>query len=159
VAKKPAEEATGKKIMVVNRKARFDYHIVEVFEAGLVLTGQEIKSIRAGGASLAESYIRPKHSELFLVGCHIQLYSHSGLREYDPVRDRKLLMHRSEIDKLRGKVESKGFTLVPLSLYLKDGYAKLEVALAKGKAAPDKRDATKEREAQRDMARAIKGGR
>jgi SsrA-binding protein len=156
---KKGDESAGKKIMVVNRKARFDYHIVEVFEAGLVLTGQEIKSIRDGGASLAESYIRPKRSELFLVGCHIQQYSHSSLKEYDPVRERKLLMHRSEIEKLSHKVESKGFTLVPLSLYLKDGYAKLELALAKGKAAPDKRDSTKEREANRDMARAMKRGR
>ncbi len=144
------------KIISVNKKARYDYHVLETYEAGLVLSGAEVKSVRCGEVSLKESYIRPIRGELFLIGAHIAPYAFSGLADYDPVRKRKLLMHRMEIDKLRGSVERKGLTLIPLSIYLKGGYAKLEVALAKGKAAPDKRQGIKERESKRDAARAMK---
>lgn len=151
----PQDEA-AKKIVALNKKARFDYHVVETFEAGIVLTGAEIKSIRTNGISLTESYIRPYRGELFLLNAHITLYSHSGLKEYDPIRKRKLLMHRDEIDRLVGKVEQKGLTLVPLSLYLKKGKAKVELALAKGKAAPDKRQSMKDRQSKRDLERVVK---
>lgn len=149
----------GIKIISENRKARFDYHIVESFEAGIVLTGAEIKSIRAGGISLQESYVRPQNGELLLLGAHIKPYSHSANSEYDPVRPRKLLMHKVEIIKLQGKVEQKGLTLVPLKVYLKSGRAKIEIALAKGKSAPDKRHDIKDKEAKRDIARVMKQGR
>ena len=149
-------EPSGSKVIAVNRKARFDYHVIETFEAGLVLTGAEMKSIRGGGISLAESYIQPIRGELFLLNAHIPPYAHSGLKEYDPLRKRKLLMHLEEIDKLRGRVEQKGLTLVPLSLYLKRGYAKLELALVKGKAGPDKRQSIKERDSKRELARVMK---
>jgi SsrA-binding protein len=157
VKSQPAKESI--KVIAQNKKARFNYHIVETVEAGIVLTGAEIKSIRAGGVSLAESYIRPYQESLSLLNAHINPYSHSGDREYDPVRPRKLLLHKREIDHLRGRVEAKGMTLVPLSLYLKNGRAKIEVALAKGKDAPDKRDTIRERESKREVARAIKSAR
>jgi SsrA-binding protein len=146
----------GAKTVVVNKKARFNYAIEESFEAGLVLTGSEIKSIREGRANIAESYIRPVEGELFLVQAHITEYSHSHDPKYDPLRKRKLLMHKREIEKLSARVEAQGFTLVPLSIYLKRGKAKLQVALAKGKAAPDKRRVTRERELDREASRAMK---
>lgn len=145
------------KIVSENRKARFNYHIVESFEAGIVLTGAEIKSIRSSGISLQESFILPKNGELLIVNAHIHPYSHAlGDKEYNPVRPRKLLMHKYEIEKLRGRVEQKGLTLIPLKLYLKNGRAKLEIALAKGKAGPDKREDIKERETKRELERALK---
>ncbi len=154
-------EAQGGAIKIIseNRKARFNYHIVESYEAGIVLTGAEIKSIRAGGISLQESYVRPQNGELLLLGAHIKPYSHSANAEYDPVRPRKLLMHKGEIVKLQSKVEQKGLTIVPLKVYLKSGRAKIEIGLAKGKSAPDKREDIKGKEAKRDMARALKEGR
>ena len=144
------------KIVVTNRKARFDYHIEDRIEAGLVLTGAEIKSIREGGMTLEQSYVRPHKGELFLIGAHIKQYGFADDKSYDPVRPRKLLLHKAEINKFRGKVESKGFTLVPLSIYLKEGKAKLELALAKGKSAPDKRQNIKEKESKRDLSRVMK---
>lgn len=147
------------KILSENRKARFNYHILDSFEAGIVLSGAEIKSIRAGGISLQEGYISPRNGELWLLGAHIKPYVFSPDKEYDPVQPRKLLMHKEEIKRLAGKVEQKGLTLVPLKIYLKRGRAKLEVALAQGKSAPDKRHDIKKKEADRDLARAIKGKR
>ena len=144
------------KVIANNKKARFNYHIEETYEAGVVLTGAEIKSIRAGAISLAESYIVPDKGELFLLNAHIKPYAFDSSNRYDPVRRRKLLMHKHEIDKLRGRVEAKGYTLVPTKVYLKHGLAKVEVGLAKGKAAPDKRQTIKEREAKRDAERAMK---
>lgn len=141
------------KIIVTNRKARFDYHIEDRLEAGLVLTGGEIKSIRAGEVALEQSYIRPKDGELFLVGAHIKPYKFTDDKDYDPVRPRKLLLNKQEIYKLIKKLEQQGMTIVPLSLYLKNGWVKLEIATAKGKSAPDKRSSVKEREAKREMAR------
>ncbi len=152
-------ESGGIKIISENRKARFNYHILENFEAGLVLSGAEIKSIRAGGISLQESYVRPSNGELLLLGAHIMPYEHSTNSEYDPVRPRKLLMHKVEILKLQVKVEQKGLTIVALKVYLKAGRAKIEIGLAKGKAAPDKREGVKDREAQRDIARVLKENR
>lgn len=146
----------GKKIVCVNRKARFNYQILETFEAGLVLTGAEIKSVRKGEISLEESYIAPRNGELWLLNAHVKGYQFSDQAEYDPVRRRKLLMHKHEINKLTSRVEQKGLTLVPLQLYLRKGRAKLELALAKGKAAPDKRQTIKEREADREARRAMR---
>lgn len=147
------------KIVSENRKARFNYELLEKFEAGVVLTGAEIKSIRVHGITLAESYVRPEAGELFLLNAHIRQYGFSSDKEYEPARKRKLLMHRREIDKLRGSVEAEGLTIVPLKLYLKRGYAKVELALARGKSAPDKRHSIREREAKRAIARAIKSSR
>lgn len=142
--------------IVFNRKAKFQYHLTDKYEAGLVLTGNEIKSIRAGQISLQDAYVRPKNGELFLIGAHISEYKHSSAKEYDPVRPRKLLLHRREINKLMGQVEQKNMTIVPVRLYLTRGKAKLEIALAKGKLAPDKRDAIKSRESKRETERLLK---
>ena len=150
------QQENGSKLISANRKARFQYQIVETFEAGIVLTGSEIKSVRAGKVQLGESYVRPQGGELWLIQAHISQYLFDADKNYDPVRKRKLLMKRREIDQLRVKVEQKGLTLIPLSIYLKRGLAKIELALAKGKAAPDKREAVKEREATRETKRAIK---
>jgi len=145
----------GQKIITENRKARFDYHILESFEAGLVLTGAEIKSARTGEITVNEAYVRPQGSELFLLNAYIKPYAHSGDKEYDPRRPRKLLLHRKEIAKLTRELETKGTTIVPLKIYLKGGRAKIEIALGKGKAAPDKRQDIKKREADREVAREI----
>jgi SsrA-binding protein len=128
---------------------------LESFEAGLVLTGAEIKSIRTGEITVNEAYVRPQGSELFLLNAYIKPYAHSGDKEYDPRRPRKLLLHRKEIAKLTRELETKGTTIVPLKIYLKSGRAKIEIALGKGKAAPDKRQDIKKREADREVAREI----
>jgi SsrA-binding protein len=146
------------KVIAQNKKARFEYHFIESYEAGLVLSGAEIKSVRGGGISLNEAYVRPNNGELFLIGAHIKAYSHSDSKDYDPLRPRKLLLHKNEIDKLRVRVETKGLTIVPVKVYLKGSHAKIEIALAKGKAAPDKRQSIKERESKRELARVIKKG-
>lgn len=156
-AKKPAE-SDGKKVITVNKKGRFRYHLLETFEVGIVLLGREIKSIREGSVSIEESYVRPESNALYWVGAHIRPYSHSDDQEYNPTRTRKLLMHKIEIEKLRGKVEEKGLTVIPVKLYLKNGKAKLEIALAKGKDAPDKRQTIKDREMKREAQRAMKQG-
>lgn len=144
------------KVIIQNKKARFDYEILETFEAGLALKGFEVKSIREGEISLSESYVRPIGDELFLINAHVKPYSHSAEKEYDPIRKRKLLLHRHEINKLKGRVEMKGLTVVPLRLYLKGGRVKLEIGLARGRAAPDKRKLLRDREVTRDMERAIR---
>ena len=154
---KQKQESSDFQVVAVNRKARFEYHILEVLEAGLVLSGNEIKSIRDGGVSLAESYVKPERNEVFLIGAHVREYAFSHDASYNPTRRRKLLLHRREIDKLRGRVEAKGLTAVPLRLYLKRGLAKLEVGLARGKAVPDKRRTIIDREKQREARRAMKG--
>ena len=148
----------GKLVIANNKRARFDYEIIENFEAGLVLTGSEIKSIRLGGISINEAYVRPKNDELWLLGCHIKEYAFSQDSGYDPIKPRKLLMHKREINKLRGRVEQKGLTIVPLQVYLKRGRAKLEIGLARGKNAPDKRHSLMDRERKRDAERAMKRG-
>ena len=139
-----------------NRKAYHDYSIVESLEAGIVLTGTEIKSIRAGKVSLREAYARPEKGELWLLGAHIAQYEAGNRYNHNPTRTRKLLLHRDEINTIAGKVSQKGMTLVPLKLYLKDGIAKVELGLAKGKRLPDKRRAIIEREVDREIERVIK---
>lgn len=149
-------ESPGIKILIQNRKARFNYHILESFEAGIVLQGWEIKSIRAGQANINEGYIRPQNGELFLIGCHVSPYKFTKDKAVDPLRVRKLLLHKAEIEKLSGRVREKGLTIIPLKLYLKAGRAKLEIGLAQGKDAPDKREKAKEREGQREIERAFR---
>lgn len=145
----------GVKIVAANRKARFEYHILESVEAGIVLTGAEIKSLRTGEVTIAEGYIRPDRGELLLLNVYIRPYSHTSDPLYDPLRPRKLLLHRREIDRLIRQLEAKGMTLVPLDIHLKNGRAKVEVGLAKGKSAPDKRQEIKKRESSREIARAM----
>ena len=149
--------ALGDKTIALNRKARHDYFIRERFEAGLVLEGWEVKSIRAGKAQLAESYIIFKKDEAWLLGAHISpLTSASTHIVADPVRTRKLLLHKKELSRLYGRVEQKGFTLVPLAMYWKKGRIKLEIGLAEGKKQHDKRAAIKERDWKREKARILK---
>lgn len=140
-----------------NRRARFDYHIEERFEAGLVLTGWEIKAIRAGQVQLTDGYVVIRGGELFLIGCRINaLRSASTHVSPEPDRTKKLLMHKAEIRRLIGKVEQKGFTLVPLNLHFKGGHVKVEIALAKGKAQHDKRNTEKKRDWEREKGRLMR---
>lgn len=152
---------SGRKLVAQNRKARHDYLIEDVYEAGLVLQGTEVKSLRAGHASLTDGYADIRDGEVWLHGVHIPEYTEGTWNNHEPRRRRKLLLNKSEISKLIGKTKEGGHTLVPLSLYFKDGYAKVEIALAKGRKAYDKRQAMAEksakREAQREMGRRAKG--
>ena len=148
--------AKGSSVITVNRKARHDYHIQESFEAGVVLKGSEIKSIRAGRVNLSDAYARPENGELWLYNSHIASYDAASYNTHEPKRPRKLLLHRKEIDDLAGKVTQKGLTLVPLKLYIKHGVAKLELGVAKGKKVYDKREAIARRDADREMERAMK---
>lgn len=142
--------------LAVNRRAYHDYSILETMEAGLVLTGTEIKSVRDGKVNLRESYVRPEAGEVWLLNAHIALYEAGTRYNHDPVRPRKLLLHRKQIGYLIGAVSQKGLTLVPLKIYIKRGVAKLEVALAKGKRMYEKRDAIARRESDRELRRAVK---
>jgi SsrA-binding protein len=144
------------KIVAENRKARHDYHIHETYEAGIALTGTEVKSLRAGKANLKDSYARIDHAEIMLYQLHISPYEQGNRFNHEPLRTRKLLMHRDEINKLIGKTKEKGYTLVPLKLYFTRGKAKVELALATGKKNYDKRQDIAERDAKREMARAIR---
>ena len=142
------------KVVQRNKKAFFDYEIVESMEAGLVLTGSEVKSIRDGKVSIREAYARVRNEEAWVVGMDISIYPQAGpYHNHEPRRTRKLLLHKREIRRLIGKTREKGLTLVPLSLYFKDGLAKLEIGLARGKAKYDKRRAIQDREAKRDLRR------
>jgi SsrA-binding protein len=144
------------KIIATNRKARHDYFIDETYEAGIALTGTEIKSARAGRVNLRDSYVQVKNGELWLIDTHIAPYEQAGHSSHKPKRPRKLLMHRHEINRLQGKVQEKGYTLVPLRLYLKNNkWAKVEIALARGKKLYDKRQAIRKRDAQQEMERAL----
>jgi SsrA-binding protein len=145
---------TGRKFIAQNKKARHDYHIDETYEAGLALLGTEVKSLRAGRASLVDAYGRIKDGEVWLEGVHIPEYDQGSWTNHEPRRSRKLLLHREEIAKLIGKTKESGLTLVPLSLYFKDGKAKVEIALARGKKAYDKRQTLAARDAEREIARA-----
>lgn len=144
------------KIIAKNRKAYHDYHIEDTYEAGISLAGTEVKSLREGKANLKESYVIIKNNEAFLFGCHISPYSHGNLQNHEPLRTRKLLLHRKEIDKLWSNISQKGLTVVPLKLYFKNGKAKLEIGLAKGKKHYEKRESIKEREANREIERHLK---
>lgn len=139
-----------------NKKARFNYEIVETFEAGIALRGSEVKSIRLKKASIQEAYARIKNGEIFLTGMNIAIYEMANRFNHEPTRERKLLLHRHEIKRLTGKVNEKGFTLVPLRLYFKNGKVKVELGLARGKALYDKRRDIQKREVARDMQREMK---
>jgi SsrA-binding protein len=146
----------GEKLIAENRKARHEYHLLERFEAGVALTGSEVKSLRDGRAQLQRAYGDIRDGEVWLVGAHISTYDQAGVQNHDPDRDRKLLLHRREIDNLTGKVQERGFTLVPTKLYFKNGRAKVELALAKGKDVRDRRREISKRESDRQIERALK---
>lgn len=145
----------GRKVIAQNKKARHDYSIADVIECGLVLTGTEVKSLRAGRVSLIDGFAMVNNGELWLMGVHIPEYTEGTWTNHTPRRDRKLLVHKQELNKLIGKLKDSGTTLVPLQLYFKDGKAKVEIAVAKGKKAHDKREAIKEREANREVSRVV----
>ncbi|HEV8688201.1 MAG TPA: SsrA-binding protein SmpB [Gaiellaceae bacterium] len=147
------------KLIVDNRRARHDYHLSDRVEAGLALTGTEVKSLRNGLANLQRAYAEIRDGEAWLVGAHIAEYGHGNIQNHDPDRDRKLLLKRREIDSLAGKVRERGLTLVPTRLYFKNGRAKVELAVGRGKEAQDKRRDIAQRDAQREMERALKGRR
>jgi SsrA-binding protein len=152
----PARPSAGNvKMVAQNKRARFDYAIEDRVEAGLVLAGSEVKSLRDGNVALSDAYAMVRGRELWLVNCRIGEYKAASVFGHAPLRDRKLLLQRAEIEKLRGKVEQRGYTLVPLSLYFKDGWAKVELGLGKGRAHEDRRDAIAEREHAREMDRAL----
>ena len=146
----------AEKIFNTNRKASHDYHLLERFEAGLVLTGTEAKSIRGGKVNLKDSFAAIRNGEAWLLNCHISPYEYGNRQNHDPLRTRKLLLHRQEIRRLTGKVEEKGLTLIPTRIYLKKGRIKCEIALAKGKKLYDKRETERRKEATRDAQKAIK---
>ena len=148
--------SAGEQTICVNRQARHNYFIDEVFEAGLVLVGSEVKSLRDGKANLVDSYARIHKGEAFLVNSHISAYPGANQFNHEPTRLRKLLLHEREIERLTGKTKEKGLTLVPLRMYFKNGRVKLALALAKGKQAHDKRDAIKKREVDRETRAAVK---
>jgi SsrA-binding protein len=147
------------KLIAENRKARHEYQLLERWEAGLVLTGTEVKSLRQGGASLQQAYADVREGEVWLVGAHIAEYGQGNVHNHDPDRERKLLMHRREIESLYGKVRERGLTLVPTRMYFKDGRAKVELALARGKEQRDKRRDIAKRDADRQIERALKSRR
>jgi SsrA-binding protein len=146
----------GEKLIAENRRARHDYHLLERVEAGLVLTGTEVKSLREGRANIRRAYADVRDGEAWLVGAHISTYEQGSVGQHDPDRDRKLLLHRKELDSLAGKVNEKGLTLVPTRLYFKDGRAKVEVAVARGKERHDKRADIARRDAERQIERALR---
>lgn len=139
-----------------NRKAYHDYHIEDTIEAGIALLGTEVKSLRQGKASLKESYVMFREGEAYLVNCHISPYSHGNIMNHDPLRTRKLLLNRKELNSLSGKIARKGYALIPLKIYFKKSFAKIELGLARGKKLYEKRDTIKEREARREIERALK---
>lgn len=145
----------GRKVVVSNKKARHDYTILDTYEAGMALTGTEVKSLRAGRASLVDAFAQERDGELYLHGMHIPEYAQGTWTNHEPRRTRKLLLKRLEINRLIGKTRESGLTLVPLQVYFSDGWAKVEIGLARGKKAYDKRQDLAKREAQREMARAI----
>ena len=146
----------GTKNITTNRRARFNYHILETYEAGLVLLGSEVKSLRGGRASLSDAYAIVQRGEAFLMNAHISPYSYARAGGHEPTRTRKLLLHKREIEKLGSKLAEKGLTLVPMRMYFKDGKAKVELGLAKGKTRFDKRETLKRKQADREMQRAMR---
>ncbi len=146
----------GTKLIVSNRRARFDYQLEDTYEAGMVLTGTEVKTLRDGKGSLAEAWVKVDNGEAWLMQAHIPEYPFGNRNNHDPVRPRKLLLHRREIERVQHAVAAKGMTLVPTKLYFRDGRAKLEFAVGRGKNVADKRQTAKARDAQREMQRALK---
>ena len=159
MATNKTERELAQKNIAENRKAFHDYHVVETFEAGIVLLGTEVKSIREGRVNLRDSYARVEDGEVFLYNVNISSYSHRGYADHEALRRRKLLLHKSEVRKLIGKTVERGMTLVPLRLYFKDGRVKVALSLAKGKKEYDKRETSKRREAERETRAAIKSRR
>ncbi|MBI4686956.1 MAG: SsrA-binding protein SmpB [Nitrospirae bacterium] len=143
-------------VAATNRKAYHDYFIEETYEAGISLLGTEVKSLREGKANLKDSYALIKNEEIFLFNCHISPYSHGNIQNHDPLRTRKLLLHKKEIERLLGKIQQKGFTLIPLKIYFKKGKAKVELGLCKGKREYEKRESIKKKEAQREIQRQLR---
>jgi SsrA-binding protein len=158
LAKAPASTASAPRFkdVAVNRRALHDYEILERYEAGIALTGSEIKSVRAGKVSLQEAYARPEHGEVWLQGAHIAEYQSASYFGHEPRRARRLLLHKKQIREIEEAAGQKGLTLVPLRMYLKDGKAKLELAVARGRRQHDKREAIAKREAQREIERALR---
>jgi SsrA-binding protein len=152
-AKEKKAAASEENVIATNRKARFQYEILEKFEAGISLVGSEVKSLRNRDVSIAEAFARPKEGEVWLLGMNIKPYAQANVRNHEPLRPRKLLLHRREIRRIAGKVAERGFTLIPLSLYWKHGIAKVLIALARGKRQFDKRETIKKREAEREIRR------
>jgi SsrA-binding protein len=146
------------KVVTVNRQAYHDYFVDETYEAGIALTGTEIKSVREGKVNLRGAFARVKNGEVWLEGSHIAVYAQGTYMNHDPLRNRKLLLHRREINHLIGKVQTKGLTLIPLKLYLKGDHAKVELGLCRGKKLYDKREAIAKRDAQREIERAVRAG-
>ncbi len=149
----------GEKVVATNRKARYDYHITDTVEAGMVLKGTEVKSLRDGKVNIKDSYALIEENEMYLVGVYISPYSHGTTKPHEPDRKRKLLLHKGEILKLKRTIEQKGLTVIPLRIYFKDGKAKVLLGTAKGKAKHDKRRDIAERDAKREMARSEKDKR
>ena len=143
-------------VVCQNKKAFHDYAIDETIEAGIQLLGTEVKSLRGGRANLMDSYVLIKDTDVLLLNCHISPYTHGNIMNHEPLRTRKLLLHGKEIERLRGKMQQKGYTLIPLKIYFKGSYAKVEIGLAKGKKLYEKRDSIKEREAKRAIERVMK---
>lgn len=156
MTEKNGKPAGGEKLIAANRRARHEYFIEETYEAGLALTGSEVKSLRAGKAQLSDSYAQVRRNELWLLNAHVSEYAPAAQFGHEPRRARKLLMHRREIDRLIGKLREKGLSLIPLRLYFKDGRAKVELGLAKGKKLHDKRESIKDRDSKREIDRAMK---
>ena len=154
-----AKPESGEKLIASNKKAYHDYFIVMKLEAGIALTGTEVKSLREGKAQLKDSYVTVKDGEAFLFGAHISPYTHGNIQNHDPERTRKLLLHRRELDKLKGQTTEKGLTVVPLRLYFKGSKVKAEIAVVRGKKQYDKRESERKREADRETASAIKTAR
>ncbi len=152
-----AKAAAGEQVLATNRKALFHYEVLERAEAGIALVGTEVKSIRDGGLNFSDSWVELRSGEMVLVGCRVAPYSHGNLMNHRPDRERKLLLHRSEIRRLGGRVSERGLTLVPLRAYLKNGRVKLEIGLARGKHAHDKREAIRRRDEERETRRELRG--
>lgn len=144
------------KLVAQNKKAYHDYSIEDTFEAGMQLVGTEVKSLREGKANLKDSYVIIKGTQVFLFNCHISPYTHGNIQNHEPLRTRKLLLHRKEIERLTGKIQQKGYSLIPLKIYFKGPFAKVEIGLGKGKKEYEKRETIKEREAKREIERAMK---
>ncbi len=153
MGKKKSADEEGVKLVVRNRKARHDYEIFDTFEAGLVLVGSEVKSLRAGKVTISDAYAAPRATEMFLLNLHIAAYEKATVEPHEPLRPRKLLLHKRQIQRLVGRIQERGLTLIPLRIYFKEGKAKVELGLARGKRKYDKREAIAKRDARRDMDR------
>ena len=151
-----SKNTTGTKLIANNKKAYFDYFIEDTYEAGLVLHGTEVKSLRMGHCSIKEAFIRPDHGEMFIYQMHISPYEKGNIFNKDPLRVKKLLLHKYEINKLLGKIKEKGYTLVPLQVYFKDGKVKVEIGLARGKKLYDKREAIAKKDQRREAEKEFK---